>query len=64
MDITIKNQVNNIFNDLKPHAVINCAAMTNVDACEQNQEDCYKINVKAVEYIAIASESIKAHLVH
>ena len=64
MDITIKNQVNNIFNDLKPHAIINCAAMTNVDACEQNQEDCWNINVKAVEYIASASESIKAHLVH
>ena len=63
LDITIKDQVYKIINILKPHAVINCAAMTNVDACEKNQEDCYKINVKAVEYIAIASESIKAHLV-
>ena len=38
--------------------------MTNVDACEQNQEDCWNINVKAVEYIASASECINAHLVH
>lgn len=37
--------------------------MTNVDACENNQEYCWNVNVKAVEYIATASESIKAHLV-
>ncbi|MFL2580196.1 MAG: SDR family oxidoreductase [Parvicellaceae bacterium] len=63
LDITNKNQVYNTINKLKPHAVINCAAMTNVDACEENQEDCWNTNVEAVEYIAIASESIKAHLV-
>ena len=30
--------------------------MTNVDACENNQEDCWNVNVNAVEYIAYASE--------
>ena len=63
LDITSKDQVYNIINNLKPNAVINCAAMTNVDACENNQEYCWNVNVKAVEYIATASESIKAHLV-
>ena len=63
LDITNKSEVYHVLNTLQPHAVINCAAMTNVDACEQNQEDCWNINVKAVEYIASASESIKAHLV-
>ena len=63
LDITSKDQVYNIINTLKPNAVINCAAMTNVDACENNQEYCWNVNVKAVKYIATASESIKAHLV-
>ena len=63
LDITSKDQVYKIINTLKPNAVINCAAMTNVDACENNQEYCWNVNVKAVEYIATASESIKAHLV-
>ena len=64
LDITDFNKLEKIISKNNFHAIINCAAMTNVDACEQRQEDCWNINVKAVEYIASASESIKAHLVH
>jgi len=64
LDITNENQVYRALESFKPNSVINCAAMTNVDACEKNQEDCWDINVNAVKYIATASELVNAHLVH
>ena len=38
LDITNKNQVQKVISIEKPDAVINCAAMTNVDKCEKNQK--------------------------
>ena len=64
LDITNENQVYRALESFKPNSVINCAAMTNVDACEKNQEDCWDINVNAVKYIATASKLVNAHLVH
>jgi len=64
LDITNKNQVQKIISLEKPDAVINCAAMTNVDKCENNQKECWEINVNAVENIATSCELIKAHVLH
>ena len=62
LDLTEKNAVENVIYSQKPDSVVNCAAMTNVDACEINQFDCWNINVSAVEYLAKAIEDIKGHL--
>ena len=32
----------------------NCAAMTNVDACELNQKQCWDVNVNGVKHLANA----------
>lgn len=48
LDITDKQQVEAILEKYKPDVVINTAAMTNVDACELNKEECWKQNVTAV----------------
>ena len=39
MDITNPTQVSEVIVKEEPKAVINCAAMTNVDACEIDQEN-------------------------
>lgn len=49
LDITDKNQVAAIIEKYQPNVVINTAAMTNVDACEINKEECWKQNVTAVQ---------------
>ena len=64
LDITNKKDVDKVILEIQPHAVINCAAMTNVDACENNKKACWDINVNAVEYLARACESVDAHLLH
>ncbi|MBX2958543.1 MAG: SDR family oxidoreductase [Flavobacteriales bacterium] len=64
LDITNKTQVEQIFNQFKPTVVINTAAMTNVDACEDKKEECWNLNVNAVKYLIEASEKHQTHLIH
>lgn len=64
MDITDMDSVTNIFNSIKPDVVFNCAAHTNVDKCEEDIENAYKINAVGAQNLAIACEAIGAKLVH
>ena len=52
MDITDASQVKQVIEGYKPDAVIHCAAYTAVDAAEDNQELCRKINVDGKRNIA------------
>ena len=49
-------------NDIK--AIVNCAAYTNVDAAESNQEPAELLNAKAPENLAIAMREVGGLLVH
>ena len=51
MDITDISSVESCLDIEKPDVIINCAAMTNVDACEKNHTLAQQINVKGVENI-------------
>lgn len=71
LDITNEDEVRNVLDEFKPDVVINTAAMTNVDACETNKEECWKMNVKSVSYIVNELESLQnqydnyyPHLIH
>lgn len=64
MDITNADQVMTVINETSPDVVINTAAMTNVDQCETDKENCWQQNVKAVEYLVAACERNDAFLLH
>jgi dTDP-4-dehydrorhamnose reductase len=64
MDITSEKDVMRVFDKFKPEVVINTAAMTNVDACESAKEECWLLNVTAVEHLISASEKYNSHLIH
>lgn len=64
MDITQQKEVDTILLKHKPDAVINTAAMTNVDACETDHEGCDSLNINSVRYLAEACNKINAHLIH
>ncbi len=64
LDITNKDQVFEVMYGHEPDVVINTAAMTNVDACEDDKEGCDALNVRAVEYLVEVCEQIDAHLIH
>ena len=64
LDICDKEQVLTIFEKYRPDAVINTAALTNVDACENRKEEAWQLNVTAVENLIEASTKYGTHLVH
>jgi dTDP-4-dehydrorhamnose reductase len=48
----------------RPDYVIHTAAMTNVDACELNQSECWQQNVEAVRALVQACEAQQSFLLH
>ena len=46
LDITKIDEVLSLVREEKPDVIINCAAHTNVDACEQQWDAAYRINAK------------------
>ena len=64
LDITSKQEVEQVILAEKPDVVINTAAMTNVDLCEEKKTECDDLNVNAVQYLADACERIESHLIH
>lgn len=60
LDITDKKNVEEVFAKHQPDAVINTAAMTNVDACETEREACWLMNVTAVEHQVKVLEQLKS----
>ncbi len=64
LDITNEEEVNSIVALIKPDVIIHTAAMTNVDLCEKEQENCQKLNVDAVNFITKACKTHHAYLVH
>ncbi|MGV3026524.1 dTDP-4-dehydrorhamnose reductase [Clostridium thermobutyricum] len=63
LDISDLNKVREVLNIEKPNVVINCAACTNVDGCESNEELAFKVNSLGPRNLAIISEEIDAKLV-
>ena len=52
------------FRSVKPSTVIHCAANTDVDGCETNQNQAYLVNAIGARNVAIAARKIGARLVH
>ena len=63
MDITNSTQVHQVVTTHKPDVIIHGAAMTNVDACELDPEQCTLLNVTATQYITDAANEVNAHMV-
>lgn len=63
-DITNRKSVKDLVGTVNPDVIINCAAMTNVDACETEREIAWKINVGGVEHLIDAARKKPATIVH
>ncbi|MFN3951071.1 MAG: SDR family oxidoreductase [Thermaurantimonas sp.] len=64
MDITSREDIFRAIAMHRPDAIINTAAMTNVDACEKDPEGCWSLNVAAVKYLSEACRQYDIYLVH
>ncbi len=63
-DLTDQAQVLATVQRLSPAVIINCAAFTNVDACESEEEVATRVNGSAVGTLAEAAHAASATLVH
>lgn len=63
-DITDKKKLFENLKKHKPNFIVNTAAMTNVDACEQYKEECEAINVKLVENLKEYAKQSSIHIIH
>jgi dTDP-4-dehydrorhamnose reductase len=64
LDITDAQRVEEMVRGLGPDVVINCAAFTRVDACEQERELAYRLNVAGPGHLAASLARHGGTLVH
>lgn len=64
LDITDGKDVRDKIESLTPDLVVHSAALTNVDYCEDHQEEAYKINAQATLNIAEACKKVDAKLIY
>lgn len=64
MDITSKDEIERCVDVFQPTCIINTAAMTNVDECEEKPEACQQINVDAVRNLLEVAAENHIHLIH
>ncbi|WP_144603841.1 SDR family oxidoreductase [Algoriphagus algorifonticola] len=63
LNLENEEEVAKVLSETQPDVIIHGAAMTHVDQCELNQEDCYKANVLATQYLTAEAEKLKVHFI-
>ncbi len=64
LDITDVDAVVKLVCEVKPYAIINCAAHTNVNGCETDVDNAYRINAIGPRNLSIAATRAGAKLMH
>lgn len=64
LDITDKDAVNRVLTELRPDAVVHCAAWTAVDAAEDNVALVRRVNADGTRYIAEACKAIESKMLY
>lgn len=64
LDLADREQVEQVVGTFGPEAVVNAAALTNVDDCERDPERAFAVNALGVRNLAVAAERAGAHVVH
>ncbi len=63
-DITNFKQTENIFLDIKPDLIINCAAYTDVENAEIEKDSAFLVNSKGAKNVAIMTQKTNSKLIH
>ena len=64
LDITKVDEVMKFVREVKPYAIINCAAYTAVEACEKEEDLAFRINAVGARNLSIAANETGAKLMH
>lgn len=64
IDLTQRNMLVTLLKDITPDVIVNTAAMTQVDQCEDDKATCDLLNIEVVKWISEVATEIDAHIVH
>ncbi|OQX94951.1 hypothetical protein B6I21_07965 [candidate division KSB1 bacterium 4572_119] len=64
LDLTDRRLVKDTVLKFYPQYIVNAAAFTNVDECENQKELCWKVNVEAVENLIYVARKIGTKIIH
>jgi len=64
MDVRRPNRVRQAFSDFTPDLVLHLAALTDVDACEQEPEEAFRTNTVGTQHIALACQKAGIPMVY
>ena len=64
IDLTNEEKLKNSLQEIQPHFIINTAAMTQVDDCENQKAACDLLNVSVVKWLSESSQKLNTHLIH
>ena len=64
LDITDREETLRLARKVRPEAIVNTAALHNVDYCENHHEEASRVNVEGVRNLADASRETGGRLIH
>ncbi|MGZ5254513.1 MAG: SDR family oxidoreductase [Flavitalea sp.] len=64
LDITDGVAVRDVVVSHKPDLIIHAAAMTNVDQCEKDKQECYNVNVTATRFLVDAAKEVQSKIIY
>lgn len=64
MDITDPVETGKIIAECQPDAIVHCAAITQVDACEQDPGRSDLVNIEGTRNVVRAAETVRAHFIY
>ena len=63
VDITKIDEVTQFVHVNRPDVVINCAGLTDVQECENNVDEAYRVNAIGVRNVALAANEVNAKVI-
>ena len=63
LDVTAPAEVETAFAEIEPDVVVNCAAMSDVSACEEDRNRAWATNARAVKRLARHCQDTRTHLI-
>jgi dTDP-4-dehydrorhamnose reductase len=64
LDLSLPDQLEKLLDSVKPDLIINCAALANLDVCEENQDLAYRLNAAVPAELAEITAKRDITLVH
>lgn len=64
LDVTNEASVQAFISDVRPDVILHCAAYTNVDGAEENEDAAYQVNALGTENLAKAAKQVGAKMLY